>query len=58
MPMKSKKSGTNISEFHSGSRYKAAVKKYGKAHADKIAVAAGMSAARKANAKLGHRKGT
>ena len=47
MPMKSKKAGTNISEFHQGSRYREMMKKYGKKHADKIAVAAGMSAARK-----------
>ena len=47
MPMTSKKAGKNISEFHSGSRYREMMKKYGKKHADKIAVAAGISAARK-----------
>lgn len=51
MPMKSKKAGNNISEFHTGSRYRDAMKKYGKKHADKIAVAAGMSAADKARKK-------
>jgi len=56
MPMKSKDPGKNIGEFHHGERYKKAVKKYGKAHAEKIAQAAGFSAARKASAE-GHRKG-
>lgn len=51
MPMKSKDVGKNVSEFHTGDRYKKAVKKYGKAHADKIAVAAGFSAARRASQK-------
>jgi hypothetical protein len=51
MPMKSRKAGKNISEFHTGSRYRDAVKKYGKKHADKIAIAAGMSAAAKARKK-------
>lgn len=51
MPMKSKQAGKNISEFHTGSRYREAMKKYGKKHADRIAVAAGMSAARKAKGK-------
>ena len=56
MPMKSKKSGTNIAEFHHGDRYKKDVQKYGKAHADKIAQAAGFSAARKASEKS-HKRG-
>jgi hypothetical protein len=47
MPMTSKSSSKNIAEFHTGSRYREAMKKYGKKHADKIAIAAGMSAARK-----------
>jgi hypothetical protein len=54
--MKSKKASENIREFHHGERYKKAVKKYGKAHAEKIAQAAGFSAARRASAK-GHSKG-
>jgi len=51
MPLKSKKPGTNIAEFHHGSRYREMMKKYGKKHADRIAVAAGMSASRKAKGK-------
>lgn len=51
MPMKSKKAGSNIREFHHGGRYKKAVKKYGKAHAEKIAQAAGFAAARRASEK-------
>lgn len=56
MPMKSKDPGTNIGEFHHGNRYKKAVKKYGKAHANKIAQAAGFEAARRASER-GHKKG-
>jgi hypothetical protein len=56
MPMKSKKGGTNISEFHHGGTYARTKNKFGKARADKQAIAAGMNAARKASAK-GHRKG-
>lgn len=56
MPMKSKKAGTNISEFHHGKTYAKTKAKSGKAAADKQAVAAGMSAARKASAK-GHKHG-
>jgi hypothetical protein len=50
MPMKSKKAGKNIAEFHHGSSYAHTKKKFGKARADKQAVAAGFSAARKASA--------
>lgn len=56
MPMKSKDAGKNISEFHHGGTYQKTKKKFGKGKADKQAVAAGMSAARKASAE-GHRKG-
>lgn len=56
MPMKSKKAGTNISEFHHGERYKKMEKKFGKAKADKIAVAAGMEAARRASSR-DHKRG-
>ena len=56
MPMKSKKAGQNLREFHGGKTYEATKKKFGKAKADKQAVAAGMSAARKASAK-GHKHG-
>lgn len=48
MPMTSKKAGENIAEFHHGARYKKLVRKQGKAKADKVAVAAGLEAARKA----------
>lgn len=51
MPMKSKNAGKNIQEFHHGSRYEKAKAKFGKKKADKMAVAAGMSAARKAKRK-------
>lgn len=37
----------NISELHRGPRYKKNVRKFGKARAHKIAVAAAMSASRK-----------
>ena len=47
MPMRSKDAGKNVKEFHQGSRYRSMMAKYGKKHADRIAVAAGMSAARK-----------
>ena len=47
MPMKSKSASKNISEYHQGSSYRKMMAKYGKKHADRIAVAAGMSAARK-----------
>lgn len=56
MPMKSKKAGTNISEFHKGGTYARTKKKYGKETADKQAVAAGMSAARKASER-DHKRG-
>lgn len=56
MPLKSKKAGENIREFHTGQTYAHTKKKFGKARADKQAVAAGMNAARKASAK-GHAKG-
>lgn len=36
----------NIDELHGGPRYKANVGKFGKAKADKIAVAAGINAAK------------
>ncbi len=51
MPMKSKSAGKNIREFHHGSMYQKMVRKFGKAHANRVAVAAGMSAARKAKRK-------
>jgi len=49
MPLKkgAKNVGANIKELHTGPRYKANVKKFGKAKADKIAVAAAESAARR-----------
>ena len=43
----SKNVGKNIKELHKGPRYKANVKKFGKAKADKIAIAAAESASRK-----------
>jgi hypothetical protein len=39
--------GKNIKELHKGSRYAANVKKFGKKKANKIAVAAAMSASRR-----------
>lgn len=51
MPMLSRNPGTNISEFHHGTRYQSMLKKYGRSKANQIAVAAGMSAARKAGNK-------
>jgi hypothetical protein len=56
MPMKSKDPSKNISEFHHGKTFKKTEKKFGKAKANKQAVAAGFSAARKASAD-GHKKG-
>lgn len=52
MPMKSADAGENISEFHTGARYKKTKRKFGKKVADKQAVAAGLAAARKAGAKI------
>lgn len=51
MPLKRGKSqkvvSGNIRELHKGPRYKANVRKFGKAKANKIAVAAAFSAARR-----------
>ena len=49
MPLKRgvKNVGANIEELHKGPRYQANVKKFGKKKADKIAVAAAESAARR-----------
>jgi hypothetical protein len=46
MPLGSDASA-NISELHHGPRYRANMRKFGKAKADRIAVAAGLSAARR-----------
>lgn len=49
MPLKTGKKnvGSNIKELHGGPRYAENVKKFGKAKADKIAVAAAESASRR-----------
>ena len=47
MPMTSKDPSKNIREFSHGSRYHKMMAKYGKKKAHEVAVAAGMSAARK-----------
>lgn len=58
MPMKSKDASSNIAEFKrkKGGRYDKAVNKFGKGKANKIAAAAGFSAARRASQK-GHSQG-
>lgn len=56
MPMKSKDAGKNISEFHHGGTYEKTKKKFGKARADKQAIAAGIHAAHKASAR-DHKRG-
>jgi hypothetical protein len=38
--------GSNIREMHKSTRYRSAVRKFGKARANRMAVAAGLSAAR------------
>ena len=53
MPMRSKKAGKNIREFHKGARYRKMKRKFGKKKANIIAVAAGIAAARKARRKRG-----
>jgi hypothetical protein len=54
MPMKPGKSratvSENIREFHTGPRYQKAAAKFGKKKADKIAVAAALSSARRSGA--------
>ena len=49
MPLKpgAKNVSANIKELHKGPRYKKNVKKFGKKKANKIAVAAAMSASRR-----------
>jgi len=42
----------NITEFHTGKTFKATEKKFGKATANKQAVAAALSQARKSGAKI------
>jgi hypothetical protein len=58
MPLKKGKSkkvvGENIAEFHTGKTYAHTKKKFGKARADKQAVAVAMSEARKFGNKAGH----
>ena len=47
MPMESKDAGRNIGEFKTGGTYKRDVRKFGRNKANRIAAAAGFSAARK-----------
>ena len=49
MPLKkgAKNVGKNIAELHSGPRYAANLKKFGKHKADEIAIAAGINASKK-----------
>ena len=51
MPMTSTDPGTNIAEFHHGPSYRRNRRKFGKAKAEKIAQAAGFSAAERNKAK-------
>lgn len=55
MPLGSDASA-NISELHHGPRYKQNVRKFGKSRANRIAVAAGLSAARKSKRKFKRKK--
>lgn len=56
MPLKKGKSkatvSKNIAEFHKGATFKATEKKFGKTTANKQAVAAALSQARKSGAKI------
>lgn len=62
MPLKSgtsqKTVSSNISEFHKGQTYAATMKRFGKAKADKQAIAVAMSEKRKSGARaiVKHRK--
>lgn len=63
MPMGSRDPSSNIAEFKrkKGGRYDKMVHKFGKAKANKVAAAAGFSAARRASSKgykTKHSKGT